>query len=101
MKIIKELDKLNKNKQHLITCNLESCEYNIEVSNTGVNNTKVSMSVVDSKFKNPFGWSGDRDILIEPNNCYTFTGVACAKGQKVIIESTMKDVYVTVYAPDQ
>ena len=100
MEEMKKIAGLSKNRQHLITCNFDTFTYRVEVTNTGTSNTKVSVGIVVGDHKDLSSVSQHRDIVIKPNDSYMFNNIACVKNEKVFIESTMKDVYVSVYNPN-
>lgn len=95
MKEAKQITRLARNFQHIITCTDNRKIYNVEVINTSINNTRVSVGMLVG-YKEPLGMDGHRDIIIKPNDSFFFNNIPCNKGEKVYIESTIKDICVVV-----
>lgn len=96
MKIIKEISKLNKNKQHIHTCIDDVKKYNIEVINNTTSNAKVTIGIVIVAYDIIAALDDHKNVIIEPGYSKIFAGIVCVNKEKIFIESTIKDISIII-----
>jgi len=96
MKIIKQINKLSKNKQHIHTCIDDVKKYNIEVINNTTSNAKVTIGISDISHKVINTLDDHKNIIIEPGYTKVFSGIICVNKEKIFIESTIKDISIII-----